>query len=104
VVPIAATEAQVGSETESARNLQKSLVWRLDVSFGCKSGSFSDRYPWCPNWRKMGFALTHLGLIVPIAGSAAVIHLSVGGMLLLRTDSAPNQIYYGRRSPRAAVQ
>ncbi|MGB3295231.1 MAG: cytochrome c biogenesis protein ResB, partial [Phormidesmis sp.] len=36
--------------------------------------------------RKIGFAITHWGLVVIIAGSAAVIHLSVEGMLLARTD------------------
>ena len=44
------------------------------------------RYPW-KGARKIGFAITHWGLVVIIAGSAAVIHLSVEGMLLARTDS-----------------
>lgn len=47
------------------------------------------RYPW-RGARKLGFALTHLGLVVLIAGSAAVIHLGVEGMLLVRTDSGSN--------------
>ncbi len=46
------------------------------------------RYPW-RGARKVGFALTHWGLVVIIAGSAAVIHLSVEGMLLARTDGGP---------------
>lgn len=46
------------------------------------------RYPW-KGARKIGFALTHWGLVVIIAGSAAVIHLSVEGMLLARTDGGP---------------
>ncbi|WP_424103054.1 hypothetical protein [Moorena producens] len=47
------------------------------------------RYPW-RGARKIGFALTHLGIIVIIAGSAAVIHLGVEGMLPLRTDTGSN--------------
>ncbi|ESA34847.1 cytochrome c bioproteinsis protein [Leptolyngbya sp. Heron Island J] len=46
------------------------------------------RYPW-KGARKVGFAIAHWGLVVIIAGSAAVIHLSVEGMLLARTDSGP---------------
>ncbi len=46
------------------------------------------RYPW-RGARKIGFAIAHWGLVVIIAGSAAVIHLSVEGMLLARTDSGP---------------
>ncbi|MGD1853398.1 MAG: cytochrome c biogenesis protein ResB [Leptolyngbyaceae cyanobacterium] len=46
------------------------------------------RYPW-RGARKLGFALAHWGLVVIIAGSAAVIHLSVEGMLLARTDGGP---------------
>ena len=44
------------------------------------------RYPW-KGARKIGFAITHWGLVVIIAGSAAVIHLSVEGMLLARIDA-----------------
>ncbi|MGK7913756.1 MAG: cytochrome C biogenesis protein [Synechococcus sp.] len=47
------------------------------------------RFPW-RGARKIGFALTHFGLVVLIAGSAAVIHLGVEGMLPLRTDMAAN--------------
>lgn len=46
------------------------------------------RYPW-RGARKVGFAIAHWGLVIIIAGSAAVIHLSVEGMLLARTDSGP---------------
>lgn len=46
------------------------------------------RYPW-KGARKVGFAIAHWGLVVIIAGSAAVIHLSVEGMLLARTDAGP---------------
>ncbi|MEM9266488.1 MAG: cytochrome c biogenesis protein ResB [Cyanobacteria bacterium P01_F01_bin.13] len=46
------------------------------------------RYPW-KGARKIGFAVAHWGLVVIIAGSAAVIHLSVEGMLLARTDGGP---------------
>jgi len=47
------------------------------------------RYPW-RGARKIGFALTHLGLVVIIIGSAAVIHLGVEGMILVRTDTGAN--------------
>ncbi|MEC4802732.1 MAG: cytochrome c biogenesis protein ResB [Jaaginema sp. PMC 1079.18] len=47
------------------------------------------RYPW-RGARKIGFALTHLGLVVIIMGSAAVIHLGVEGMILVRTDAGAN--------------
>ena len=94
VVLIGATflETQVGSETVQQEIYKSpwfgSLMFLLAVNLGV---SALNRYPW-RSLRKMGFALTHLGLIVLIAGSAAVIHLSVEGMLLLRTDSGPNQI------------
>ncbi|MGD1920656.1 MAG: cytochrome c biogenesis protein ResB [Pleurocapsa sp.] len=55
----------------------------LAVNLGISAMS---RYPW-RGARKVGFALTHFGLIVIIAGSAAVIHLGMEGMLLIRTDS-----------------
>lgn len=65
------------------------LMFLLAVNLGISTLS---RYPW-RGPRKIGFALTHWGLIVIIAGSAAVIHLSTEGMLLVRTDSTPgNQI------------
>ena len=58
------------------------LMFMLAMNLGI---STLMRYPW-KGARKIGFALTHWGLIVIIAGSAAVIHLSVEGMLLARTD------------------
>jgi hypothetical protein len=65
------------------------LMFLLAVNLGLSTLS---RYPW-RGARKIGFALTHWGLIVIIAGSAAVIHLSTEGMLLVRMDSGPsNQI------------
>lgn len=83
-------EAQVGSATVQ-QQIYKSpwfggLMFLLAVNLGISALS---RYPW-RGARKVGFALTHLGLIVLIAGSAAVIHLSVEGMLLVRTDSMAN--------------
>ncbi|MEO0986371.1 MAG: cytochrome c biogenesis protein ResB [Cyanobacteria bacterium J06639_14] len=89
---IAATfyESNVGSATVQ-REIYKSvwfgaLMFLLAVNLGISTLS---RYPW-RGPRKIGFALTHWGLIVIIAGSAAVIHLSTEGMLLVRTDSGPN--------------
>ena len=61
------------------------LMFLLAVNLGISTLS---RYPW-KGARKIGFALTHWGLVVIIAGSAAVIHLSVEGMLLARTDGGP---------------
>ncbi|MCM1982605.1 cytochrome c biogenesis protein ResB [Lyngbya confervoides] len=63
------------------------LIFLLAVNLGLSTGS---RYPW-RGARKIGFALTHTGLIILIAGSAAVIHLSTEGMLLLRTDGPARQ-------------
>jgi len=62
------------------------LMSFLAVNLGVSAVS---RYPW-RGARKIGFALTHFGLIVIIAGSAAVIHLGMEGMLLLRTDGPSN--------------
>ena len=83
-------EAQVGS-TVVSKEIYRShwfgaLMFFLALNLGVSALS---RYPW-RGARKIGFALTHLGLIVIIAGSAAVIHLGVEGMLLVRTDSAAN--------------
>ena len=83
-------ESQVGSTTVQ-QQIYKSpwfggLMFLLAVNLGVSALS---RYPW-RGARKIGFAITHLGLIVIIAGSAAVIHLGVEGMLLLRTDRPPN--------------
>ncbi|PZD75022.1 Cytochrome c biogenesis protein Ccs1 [Acaryochloris thomasi RCC1774] len=61
------------------------LMLMLAVNLGVSALS---RYPW-KGARKIGFALAHLGLIVLIAGSAAVIHLGAEGMLVLRTDGPP---------------
>ena len=89
---IAATfyESTVGSATVQ-RDVYKSawfgaLMFLLAVNLGISTLS---RYPW-RGPRKLGFALTHWGLVIIIAGSAAVIHLSNEGMLLVRTDSGPN--------------
>ncbi|MEO0533640.1 MAG: cytochrome c biogenesis protein ResB [Cyanobacteria bacterium P01_A01_bin.123] len=83
-------ESTVGSATVQ-REIYKSvwfgaLMFLLAVNLGISTLS---RFPW-RGPRKVGFALTHWGLIVIIAGSAAVIHLSTEGMLLVRTDSGPN--------------
>lgn len=64
------------------------LMFLLVVNLGVSTLS---RYPW-RGARKVGFALTHLGLIVLIAGSAAVIHLGVEGLLLVRTDQPANHL------------
>ena len=79
-------ETQVGSATVQ-REIYKSawfgmLMFLLALNLGI---SAYNRYPW-KGTRKLGFAITHIGLIIIIAGSAAVIHLSVEGMLLVRTD------------------
>ena len=83
-------ESQVGSTTVQ-QEIYKSpwfgaLMFLLAVNLGVSALS---RYPW-RGARKIGFALTHFGLIVIIAGSAAVIHLGMEGMLLVRTDSGAN--------------
>ena len=83
-------ESQVGSTTVQ-QEVYKSpwfgaLMFMLAVNLGISAMS---RYPW-RGARKVGFALTHFGLIVIIAGSAAVIHLGMEGMLLVRTDSGAN--------------
>ena len=83
-------ESAVGSATVQ-REIYKSawfgaLMFLLAINLGISTLS---RYPW-KGPRKIGFALTHWGLIVIIAGAAAVIHLSTEGMLLVRTDGTPN--------------
>ena len=80
-------ESQVGSTTVQ-QEVYKSpwfgaLMFMLALNL---SVSALSRYPW-RGARKIGFALTHFGLVVIIAGSAAVIHLGMEGMLLVRTDS-----------------
>ena len=79
-------ESQVGSTTVQ-QEIYKSpwfgaLMFMLALNL---SVSALSRYPW-RGGRKIGFALTHFGLVVIIAGSAAVIHLGMEGMLLVRTD------------------
>ena len=79
-------ESQVGSTTVQ-QEVYKSpwfgaLMFMLALNL---SVSAISRYPW-RGARKVGFALTHFGLVVIIAGSAAVIHLGMEGMLLVRTD------------------
>ncbi len=92
VTLIAATayEAKVG--TAIVRQQVYESPWFGALMFLLATNLFLSalsRYPW-RGARKVGFALTHLGLVVLIAGSAAVIHLGVEGMLLVRTDSGPN--------------
>ncbi|MEO0769556.1 MAG: cytochrome C biogenesis protein [Cyanobacteria bacterium J06649_4] len=82
-------EAEVGS-TVVQQEIYKSpwfggLMFLLALNLGISTLS---RYPW-KGARKLGFAITHWGLVVIIAGSAAVIHLSVEGMMLARTDAGP---------------
>jgi hypothetical protein len=82
-------ESEVGSAIVQ-REIYKSawfgaLMFLLAVNLGISTLS---RFPW-KGLRKIGFALTHWGLVVIIAGSAAVIHLSTEGLLLVRTDSGP---------------
>lgn len=79
-------ESQVGSTTVQ-QEVYKSpwfgaLMFMLALNL---SVSALSRYPW-RGARKVGFALTHFGLVVIIAGSAAVIHLGMEGMLSVRTD------------------
>ena len=79
-------ESQVGSTTVQ-QEVYKSpwfgaLMFMLALNL---SVSAMSRYPW-RGARKIGFALTHFGLVVIIAGSAAVIHLGMEGMLLVRTE------------------
>ncbi|MEM1368338.1 MAG: cytochrome c biogenesis protein ResB [Cyanobacteria bacterium P01_H01_bin.15] len=86
-------EAEVGTATVQ-RLVYKSpwfgaLMFCLALNLGFSAMS---RYPW-RGARKIGFALTHLGLIILIASSAAVIHLGLEGMLLVREQQgAQNQI------------
>lgn len=80
-------ESEVGSAVVQ-QEIYKSpwfgaLMFLLALNLGLSTLS---RYPW-KGARKIGFAITHWGLVVIIAGSAAVIHLSVEGMMLARTDA-----------------
>lgn len=83
-------ESAVGSATVQTQIYKSAwfgaLMFLLAVNLGISTLS---RFPW-RGPRKIGFALTHWGLVIIIAGSAAVIHLSTEGMLLVRTDSGPN--------------
>jgi len=86
-------ESQVGSSLVQ-QDVYKSPWFGALMFFLALNLTFSAlrRYPW-RGARKIGFALTHLGLVVIIIGSAAVIHLGVEGMILVRTDAdANNQI------------
>ncbi|NER93445.1 MAG: cytochrome c biogenesis protein ResB [Symploca sp. SIO1B1] len=92
IILIGATfyESQVGSTTVQ-QQIYKSpwfgaLMFLLAMNLGASALS---RYPW-RGARKIGFALTHTGLIIIIAGAAAVIHLGSEGMLLVRTDGGAN--------------
>ena len=93
VVLIGATfyESEVGSLTVQTQIYKSpwfgAIMFLLAVNLGISTLS---RWPW-KGPRKVGFALTHWGLVVIIAGSAAVIHLSTEGMLLVRTDAGPGQ-------------
>ncbi|NES80629.1 MAG: cytochrome c biogenesis protein ResB [Moorea sp. SIO2B7] len=86
-------EAQVGSAIVQ-QIIYKSpwfglLMFLLAVNLGVSAAT---RYPW-RGTRKIGFALTHIGLIVIIAGSAAVIHLGTEGLITLKTEwGANNQV------------
>ncbi|RMF27762.1 MAG: cytochrome C biogenesis protein [Cyanobacteria bacterium J083] len=83
-------ETQVGSTTVQQAVYKSpwfgALMLLLAVNLAVSALS---RYPW-RGGRKIGFALTHFGLIVIIAGSAGVIHLGMEGMLLVRTDGGAN--------------
>ena len=93
IVLIGATfyESEVGSLTVQTQIYKSpwfgAMMFLLAVNLGISTLS---RWPW-KGPRKVGFALTHWGLVVIIAGSAAVIHLSTEGMLLVRTDAGPGQ-------------
>ncbi len=80
-------EAQVGASVVQQQIYRSpwfgSLMFLLAINLGVSALS---RYPW-RGARKVGFALTHLGIIIIIAGAAAVIHLGTEGLILLRTDS-----------------
>lgn len=82
-------EAEVGSSVVQ-QEIYKSPWFGALMFFLATNLSISTllRYPW-KGARKVGFAIAHWGLVIIIAGSAAVIHLSVEGMLLARTDGGP---------------
>ncbi|MGA1357424.1 MAG: cytochrome c biogenesis protein ResB [Prochlorothrix sp.] len=64
------------------------LMFLLSLNLGT---SALLRYPW-RGARKIGFALTHCGLVVLIAGAAAVIHGSAEGMITLRVGETPQDV------------
>jgi ResB-like family len=83
-------ESKVGSSVVQ-QEIYKSpwfgaLMFLLALNLGI---SALTRYPW-RGARKIGFALTHLGLIVIIVGSAAVIHIGTEGLISLHTDLGVN--------------
>jgi hypothetical protein len=82
-------ESQVGSLVVQ-REIYKSYWFGLLMLLLVINLSVSalSRYPWKGS-RRVGFALTHLGLVTLIAGSAGVIHLGTEGLLGLRVDAAP---------------
>ncbi len=83
-------EAKVGSATVQYEVYKSpwfgALMFLLALNLAVAA---LNRYPW-RGARKIGFAIAHLGIIVIIAGSAAVIHLGVEGVIPLRTDSGLN--------------
>lgn len=86
------SEARLGSEVIQ-QEVYKSwwfgvLMFLLSINLGA---SALLRYPW-KGARKVGFALTHLGLVILIAGSAAVIHGSAEGLITLRVGGDPRDI------------
>ena len=86
-------ESRVGSEIVQAEIYKSSwfglLMFLLAVNLVVSAIS---RYPW-RGLRKVGFALTHFGLVLIIAGSAAVIHWGVEGLLTLHIGtSAESQL------------
>lgn len=83
-------ESQVGSSIVQQEVYKSSWFGALMFLLATNlTVSALTRYPW-RGARKIGFALTHLGLVTIIAGSAAVIHLGVEGMLLVRTNGLAN--------------
>ena len=83
-------EAKVGSPTVQYEVYKSpwfgALMFLLALNLAMAA---LNRYPWRGS-RKIGFAIAHLGLIVIIAGSAAVIHLGLEGLISLRVNSGLN--------------
>ncbi|NJK64085.1 MAG: hypothetical protein HC921_16615 [Synechococcaceae cyanobacterium SM2_3_1] len=82
-------ESQVGSLIVQ-RQIYKSYGFGLLMLLLVINLSVSalSRYPWKGS-RRIGFALTHLGLVTLIIGAAGVIHLGTEGLLGLRVDAGP---------------